>query len=160
MINGAMRSQLSSQLDYRSIQLLGCLTALTVVFLVGRSSEAAQKQEVILVDRPTIVAFFPPVTDTELDKDADTNEALSDFQLYARQARKRLEAVGIQFHEIYARSFIVQVHGKKIVFRSKDIEVGYYFVAPDRAPRIQYGVMTDDDIWAVATAYFHLPTKR
>jgi hypothetical protein len=154
-----MRILVQSWLDCPWIQALSCVTTLAVVLLGPQSLVGAQKQEVIVVDRPTIVAFFPPMTDAEMDKDPDGNEALSDFQLYARQVRKRLEASGVQFQEIYAASFTLQVHGKRRTFRPKDIQVGYYFIAPDKSPRIQYGVMTDLDILAVAAEYFRLPAK-
>jgi hypothetical protein len=141
------------------MQGMACGIAVAVLLLLDRSPEAAQKQDVIVVDRPTVVAFFPPMTDAEMDKDPDANEALSDFQLYAGQVRKRLEAAGIQFQEIYATSFTLQIRGKRKTLRPKDIQVGYCFVAPDKPPRIQYGVMTDVDILAVAAAYFRLPEK-
>jgi hypothetical protein len=147
------------KLNSQKIQGHAWVVTLIALLLLDWSLVAAQKQTVIIVDRLTVVAFFPPVTDAELDKDPDTNEALSDFQLYTRQARKRLEAVDIQFQEIYATSFDVRIHGKTTTFRPKKIKVGYYFVAPDKAPRIQYGVMTDIDILQVATEYFRLPSK-
>jgi hypothetical protein len=154
-----MRIQTALGLESRKIKAFAYVVTLAVLLLLDRALVASQKQTVIVVDRPTVVAFFPPVTDAEMDKDPDTNEALSDFQLYARQARKRLEAAGIQFQEIYVTSFAIQVHGKTKVFRPEKIQVGYYFVAPDKPPRIQYGVMTDADILRVATEYFHLPSK-
>jgi hypothetical protein len=154
-----MRICSARSLTPQKIQILACAIVLAVLFLLDRSLVAAQKPDVIVVDRPTVVAFFPPVTDAEMEKDPDTNEALSDFQFYAMSVRKRLEAAGIQFKEIYATSFGVQVHGKTRVFRPKKIQVGYYFVTPDKPPRIQYSVMTDVDILLVATEYFHLPSK-
>jgi hypothetical protein len=53
----------------------------------------------------TVVAFFPPVTDAELKKDPDTNEALTDFQLYAIRAHEPLKKAGVEFHELYVHSF-------------------------------------------------------
>jgi len=63
------------------------------------------KQPVFDIKRPTIIAFFPPVTQAQLEKDPDTNEALADFQLYAKQVREPLRKAGIEFHELYAHSF-------------------------------------------------------
>ena len=57
---------------------------------------AAEKQPVVVVAGPMIIAFFP-VTRGELQKDADTNEALADFQLYAKQVREPLKKAGIEF---------------------------------------------------------------
>lgn len=41
---------------------------------------AAQRQKLSIfeVRRPTILAFFPPVTQAEMDRDPDINEALAD----------------------------------------------------------------------------------
>lgn len=51
---------------------------------------AAEKQPVVVVAGPIVVAFFL-VTKTELQQDADTNEALADFQFYAKEVREPLE---------------------------------------------------------------------
>jgi hypothetical protein len=112
----------------------------------------AQKNRAIVVNRPTIVAFFPPVTAQELSKEPDTNEALSDFQEYATRVRGQLQAIGVDFEEIYASSFAVKRAGKTITFHPKKAEVGYYFVEPGKAPRVEYGVMSDEDMndWLAA----------
>jgi hypothetical protein len=47
--------------------------------------QSAQKKPTFDLSRPTILAFFLPVTDAELSKDPDTNAALDDFQYYARR---------------------------------------------------------------------------
>jgi hypothetical protein len=57
---------------------LVCVLSVQVSLVV-----AAEKQPIVVVAGPTIVAFFP-VTKTELQKDADTNEALDDFQFPTR----------------------------------------------------------------------------
>lgn len=67
--------------------VLVCILSLQVSLVV-----AAEKQPVVVVTGPTIVAFFP-VTKAELQKDADTNEALADFQFYAKQVRDRIAAI-------------------------------------------------------------------
>jgi len=107
-----------------------------------------------VVKSPTIVAFFPPVTDAELEKNADTNEALGDFQLYATRAVPRLKKAGIAFEVVNAVTFKVRVGKTTSTFRTGKVGIGYYFIAPGRRPRIQYGVMTDEDIVATAHEYF------
>jgi len=104
------------------------------------------------------VAFFTPVTDAELDKNPDENEALADFQVYAERVRGQLERMGIAFEEIYATSFVVKCDAKTRRFRPKT-GVGYYFVAPGKLPHVEYGVMTDADILQVAREHFH-PTPK
>lgn len=116
-------------------------------------SQTASKSPLFQVHRPTVIAFFEPVTEAELDKDADLNEVLSDFQWYAGEVRKPLQKSGVDFHVVYARSFRIQIKQKTSAFRVGK-NVGYYFVMPGKKPLIQYGVDTDDDIVSTARKYF------
>jgi hypothetical protein len=120
---------------------------------------AAEKQLLLLVSGPTIVAVFPPVTDAELKKDTDTNEALADFQLYTTRVREPLKGAGIEFHELYAHSFRVRDGKTVTTFRPVKGDVRYYFIFPGKKPRIEYGVMTDADLLQVAREYFGSPAK-
>ena len=61
---------------------------------VGLSlASACGEQLSFVVQGPTIVAFFPPVKQTQLENDADTNEALADFQEYTNRVREPLRKV-------------------------------------------------------------------
>jgi hypothetical protein len=51
--------------------------------------------------------------------DADSNEALSDFQLYAERVKQPLSKLDIDFKELYFRSFCLHLSGEEIVFRPK-----------------------------------------
>jgi hypothetical protein len=115
---------------------------------------AAEKQPVIVVRGPTVVAFFEPVPNAQLEKDPDASEALADFQLYARNVREPFRKAGIEFHELYAHSFQLREGKRLTTFRPAKLKVGYYFLAPGRKPRIEYGVMTDTDILQLAYEYF------
>lgn len=151
-----METQPTSIVEIQKIRLFVGTIAVSLLLFFGASLIATQKQEVIVVDRPTVVAFFPPVNDAELTKNPDMNETLSDFQNYTRVTRERLEPLGIQFKEIYSTSFVLQVHGKTKRIRTKKAQVGYYFVAPDKSPRILEGVVAQDVILRIASDYFHL----
>jgi hypothetical protein len=138
---------------------LTCAIASTVVALVlGPSLVDAAKNAIVVINRPTIVAFFPPVSPAELNAHPDTNEALADFQFYAARIRKPLQDAGIDFKEIYGKSFQVQRGVRITTFRPGKIDVGYYFVAPGRLPRIKYGVLTDTDLLQIAKEYFDPPS--
>ena len=119
----------------------------------GRTS-GAEKPQLIIVRGPAVIAFFKPVMQAELEKDPDTNETLSDFQLYARQVRKPLKKAGIEFYELYGNSIELRAGREVTTFRPGKVGVGYYLVAAGRKPRIEYGVMTDDDLLQVAHKYF------
>jgi hypothetical protein len=139
---------------------LMCIVALAVVELLLTPSQAAvPKQTVVIVNGPTVIAFFPPVTQSELNNDPDTNEALADFQFYARNVREPLHKAGIDFKEIYAVSFRVQRGERITTFRPGKATVGYYFVAPDKEPRIEHGVLTDADLRQIASKYFGISVK-
>jgi hypothetical protein len=106
------------------------------------------------VRRPTILAFFPPMSDADMAKNPDMNEALSDFQLYASQSKEPLAKIGVDFQQVYARSFRVRVGASTTTFRPTKAEVGYYFIAPGKKPLVKYGVMTDTDLSDLARRYF------
>jgi hypothetical protein len=141
------------------MKLLGCVVALSISVLLWVPLGAEAKAKLIVVNGPTVVAFFPPATDAKLSNDPDTNESLADFQLYAKSARAKLNDAGIEFDEIYTSSFAVRCGEKTTTFRPKMAAVGYYFVAPGRSPRVEYGVMTGADILRAAAEYFQVASK-
>jgi hypothetical protein len=120
----------------------------------------APKQTVVVVSGPTVIAFFPLVTPAELNNDPDTNEALADFQFCAKTVRKPLHNMGVAFEEIYGPSFGVQVGARITTFRPGKVHVGYFFVAPNRKPRIDCGVLTEVDLRQIASEYFGLSVKQ
>jgi hypothetical protein len=120
---------------------------------------AAENPPLVVAEGRTIVAFFPPVNDAELQKDADTNEALADFQLYATHVREPLKNAGIEFRELYTHFFRVRVGKVVTTFRPAKADIGYYLVVPGKKPRIEYGVMTDADLLHVANDYFGTQAK-
>jgi hypothetical protein len=120
---------------------------------------AAEKPPIIVVKDRTVVAFFPPASKAELGKDPDLNEALADFQVYAKGVREPLKKAGVEFHELYTHSFQVRLGKTVTTFRPTKADVGYYFVVPGKKPRIEYGVITDADLLQIAHEYFGIPTQ-
>ena len=133
-----------------SMLALSWLLVGTVAFVSSQDTPTFE------ISQPTIVAFFPPVTQSELVKEPDTNESLSDFQFYASQVREPLKKAGVEFKEVYARSFRLRLRQTVTTFRPAKVEVGYYFITPGKKPRIEYGVMTDVDLLQIANEYFGL----
>ena len=127
--------------------------AMLACLLCGTLAAAGIKQSTIDIRQPTIVAFFPPVTQEELN-DGETNEELSDFQRYAALVRQPLQNAGIRFQEVYEHSFRMRVGGRVTTFHPAKGKIGYYLVAPDKKPRIEYGVMTNSDLLGIAREYF------
>lgn len=123
--------------------------------ILGMSLAAAVgEQPAIVVRGPTVVAFFPPVSEKEIQADSDANEALADFQLYASQVREPFRKAGIDFHVVYALSFRIRVGTRITTFRTGQVRVGYYFVAPGKQHRVESGVETDVDLLRIAGEYF------
>ncbi len=120
----------------------------------GWTQKVSGESPLVDVDRATVIAFFVPSPETQ-SKDADENEALIDFQLYASSVKKPLAKAGIRFEELYSNFFRVRVGGKTETFHPTT-SVGYCFVAPGKSPHVEYGVMTDSDLLLVAKRYFGL----
>jgi hypothetical protein len=112
------------------------------------------------IRQPTVLAFFPPVTEKDLDDDPDTNTALSDFQFYVAQVRSPLLKAGVNLEEVYAHSFLIQLGDKTILARPGNGGVGYYFIAPGKKPHVENGVLTSDDILHFAHEYFGIPLAK
>src|ERR1700756_3790879 len=117
---------------------------LTTIIAGFSAAQAAAKQPVIEVQKPLIVAFYPPVSESDAEQQEEI-ESLSDFRLSIEGARKSLRAAGIEIHEIYSSSFRVRVGAKTNSFHPTQVGVGYYLIAPGKRPSVEYGVMTDAD---------------
>jgi hypothetical protein len=151
-----MPGRMSAETGMR-VLILGTIAAVASLSVVqlGAAGAVAKTPTVFIVRGPTVVAFFPPVSDSELDSDADLNETLSDFQYYADEVRGPFKRAGIEFHETYTRSFLIRMTGKAITFRAtRKNDVGYYFIAPGKKPHVEYDVMTDEELLDVAHDYF------
>jgi len=134
------------------------LVLTVLVSLLSLPLVAAERERTFVIRRPTVIAFFPPVTEQELS-DTGNNEALAHFQFSANEARKPLHDVGITFIENYAESFRVRLAKAVNTFRPEKIKVGYYLIAPGKEPRIEYGVMTEQDLLKIAGEYFGVAVK-
>ena len=122
-------------------------------------AQGLSQSPVIQIQRGTVIAFFTPALKST-NEGADLNEGLGDFQFYAERTKEPLNELNIDFKEQYARSFRIHISGTDVVFRPKSDAVGYYLIAPGKKPRIEYGVMTDSDLLAVAKRYFGLSVKH
>jgi hypothetical protein len=133
-------------------------TALLLMAAEFRAGAVAKAPPVFNVTSPTVIAFFPPVSDSELDKDDDLNDSLSDFQYYDDEVRTPFKKAGIELHETYTRAFSIRLKSRLIKFRTtQKSDVGYYFIAPGKKPHVEYDVMTDEDLLDVAHDYFGIP---
>ncbi|QWV92374.1 hypothetical protein KP004_14315 [Geomonas oryzisoli] len=128
--------------------------------IMASPAYTAEKMPVITVSGPTLIAFFAPVTQEEVEKSGDTSEVLNDFQWHLREVKQKLQKAGISVHEIYVRKFAVVTDNKRKVFKPGKIDVGYYFVKPGKVPKVEYGVMSNVDIVDASGVYFGLKQLR
>ena len=124
---------------------------------IGFAQSVANPVPVFVIHRPTIVAFFPHVSDKEMESNPDTNEVLSDFQAYNSEVHDPLQKAGIELRQTDARFFRIRAGKTVRSFQTGKKGVGYYFIAPGKAPHIEYGVMTGDGILTTARKYFGIP---
>ena len=57
----------------------------------------------------------------------------------------------VRLHECYRRSFEVEIRGQRRRFSGN---VGYYLITLDKDPRVEQGVVTDDDLIRIMKEYF------
>jgi len=136
--------------------LLNISAQLALLFLLVLALRAAPATPTFVVRSPTVLAFFPPVTQEDL---RDGNETLNDFQFYASQLRDAFARLGIDFEEVYARSFRVTTGGKTTIFKPGRVGVGYYLIAPGKRPRIEHGIEAAAGLPQIAKEYFGIDSK-
>jgi hypothetical protein len=131
------------------------LLIVAAVLCISTMLDAQYAPVIPVVDAhgPTIVAFFPNLSQTGSDE-ADSNEALSDFEFYADRVKEPLNRLGIEFTEQFGRSFRVRLENQTRLFTPKAGTCGYYFIARGKEPHVEYGVMTDTDLLLAAKQYF------
>jgi hypothetical protein len=112
----------------------------------------AGEDPTIVVHGPTVVAFFAPIKHPETE--GDELQALAHFKANAKQVRETLEKSGVELDEVYAVGFEVRNGAKVETFDSGHMKVGYYFVAPEKKPRIEYGIAAPAQLLQVAREYF------
>ena len=159
---GWSEMMIASDSTHRGRKLLSMkrvVRALILSTLLGdlaNSQPSPNRPPLILVQRPTIVAFFVPMTEAEANSGGGDAEALGDFNYYIYKVERRLKRVGIELQQVNGRSFKVRDGTRTSLFETGKIGVGYYFIAPGKEPHVEYGVMTDEDLVDAAKKYFGL----
>ncbi len=134
------------------------LALIALPLLLPAQSPPAGKLPLIVIHRRTIVAFFVGANEAR-EIDANGNESLSDFQLYAYQAKGPLKKMKVDLLDTTSAAFSVQT-GTKIVAFHPAQQIGYYFIAPGQEPRVEYGVRTDDQLIEIASQYFSVTAPK
>ncbi len=143
-----------ARIDYHvPNEISGLVYGGCIVYLCNSGGTANTCQSRRNAAGPTIVAFFPNASKAGSDN-ADSNEALSDFQFYAERVKEPLNQLGIRFTEQFGGSFRIRSGSGTRLFIPKAETPGYYFTGHGKQPHIEYGVLTDIDLLALAKEYF------
>jgi hypothetical protein len=109
----------------------------------------------VRVDGPTLIAFYPTVTQAQVDSSADLATVLEEFSLYLSTAQDSLRALGFVIIERPPGPFRVidRTGSRHINLRPDSADVGYVFVAPGRPHRVFYGVVTNPELIAAGRTF-------
>ncbi|HKP76219.1 MAG TPA: hypothetical protein VJT67_11895 [Longimicrobiaceae bacterium] len=104
---------------------------------------------------PTLVAFWPAHAQAVIDSDGDDATALDDFGYHLASAESALRALGVRVVSLEGPRFHLVAGGRttEFVVPRDSADLGYYLIAPGRAPAIAYGVLTDADLVGFAREY-------
>ena len=103
---------------------------------------------VVRVHGPTLISFYPTVTQAQIDSSEDLATVLDDFSYHLSTAQDSLRAMGFTIVDHPPGTIrIVDASGSRDVVLAPDsADVGFVFVAPDRRDRVMYGVMTSSEL--------------
>ena len=122
----------------------------------ARSDSApANDSGLVHIQGPTLVAFYPQVTQAQIDSSEDLATVLDDFSYHLSTAMDSLRALGITVEDRPTGRLQLLDGGRRRQFLpAKDsADVGYVFLAPGQAEKVYYGVMTNADLVEAAHAY-------
>ena len=125
------------------------------------SRTATGDSTAVVLNGPTIIAFFPAVTQAQVDSSEELSTVLDDFDYHLASARLSLRSLGFQVVE-RPRGSIRLLNGtssREVSPASDSADVGYVFAAPGRPALISYGVMTDSDLIDAARAFLGLQSR-
>ena len=115
----------------------------------GTSSLAPVPDSMVVhVRGPTLVTFYPTVTQAQVDSNEDLATVLDDFSFHSSAARDSLLALGFTIVD-HPPGIIRVIDGavaRDIALARDSAEVGFVFVAPGRRDRVLYGVTTSTDL--------------
>jgi hypothetical protein len=113
----------------------------------------------VAVDGPTLIAFYPAVTQAQVDSSEELATVFDDFSYHLSSAADSLRALGLTVKERPLGEIRVVEAGRQWQFLpAKDsAEFGYLFLAPGRTQRVYYSVMSNTDL--VETAHEFLENR-
>jgi hypothetical protein len=109
----------------------------------------------VLVQGPALVAFYPELTQAQVDSSEELATVFDDFSYHLSTAADSLRALGIAVTERRVGQIQLREAGRWRAFipEKDSAAVGYLFVSPGRADRVYYGVMSNSDLIERAHGY-------
>jgi len=100
----------------------------------------------IVVNGPTLIAFYPAIPPT--DTSEETATVMDDFSHHLSSASDSLKAMGFRIEMRVVDSVHVAQDNRVVDFKppNDSVDVGYYFARPGKNPLIVYGVRTNLDL--------------
>jgi hypothetical protein len=113
----------------------------------------------VAIDGPTLIAFYPAVTQAQVDSSEELATVFDDFSYHLSSATDSLRALGLTVKERPLGEIRVVEAGRQWQFvPAKDsADFGYLLLAPGRAHRVYYSVMSNSDL--VETAHEFLENR-
>lgn len=143
----------------RIAPLLALCLCLCAVPASGRSLRAqAADTAAVVVRGPVVVACFEPVTQAQVDRDADLATTLDDWQWHWSESARSLRSHGVVAEARMAAWVKLATPQRLRLVRCPG--VGYVFAAPGRLPRVLRGVTAGTDLLDAAAAYFRRPELK
>jgi hypothetical protein len=131
-----------------------------VAKVASDSASQSADSTLIVIEGPTLVAFYPPVSQAQVDTSEELATVFDDFSYHLSSAADSLRALGITVRERPVGDIRLVEAGKQRQFRpAKDsADFGYLYLAPGRAQRVYYSVMSNSDLVETAHEYLeHRP---
>ena len=109
---------------------------------------AAPDSMVVRVHGPTLISFYPTVTQAQIDSSEDLATVLDDFSYHLSTAQDSLRAMGFAIidHPPGTIRIVDESSSRDIALAPDSADVGFVFVAPGRRDRVMYGVMTGGEL--------------
>ena len=102
----------------------------------------------VRVHGPTLISFYPTVTQAQIDSSEDLATVLDDFSHHLSTAQDSLRAMGFTLidHPPGAIRIIDASGSRDIVLAPDSAYVGFVLIAPGRRDQVIYGVMTGSEL--------------
>jgi hypothetical protein len=114
---------------------------------------AAPADTTLTLSRPAMVAFFG-ATPAMIERQPGLVEVLADFQFSLGRARRDVEALELEVHEVYDSTITLRTPSGDVTLPVGDrLPIGYFFWSPDGPAYVCRGVRIDSDIVAEARNY-------